>query len=384
MATALHDHRAPFVRLAHQALDLAEYFQALEVAVQRLVPFDGACWLSLDPGTWLPTSHVSRLHGCNPTQFMAMVANEYLEEDVNKFARLAMAARPVGSLNSSTDGDLRRSARYVNILVPLGYEGDELRAVFRDGEATWGAMAIHRRQGNFTEREADLVADLGGLVAAGIRRAILRTAVTADRGPEPPGLLVLRGDDTLENVTLGARRWLDETFDSTVAPGAIPLIVASVAQQARRSDNGGAVEIAGVRLPTRAGGWIRMDASLLDDDPRGRVAVIISAAREPEVASVIALAYGLSAREREVTGLVLRGRSTHRDRRCTQRHFVHRPGPPQVDLREGGRAQSTRARRTTLPAAVAPRLAVGASPGADGWFVEAEAPARLPFPAVVR
>ncbi len=53
-----------------------------------------------------------------------------------------------------------------------------------------------------------------------------------------------------------------------------------------------------------------MDASLLDDDVRGRVAIVISAAREPEIANLIAQAYGLSAREREVTGFVLRGSST--------------------------------------------------------------------------
>ena len=52
-----------------------------------------------------------------------------------------------------------------------------------------------------------------------------------------------------------------------------------------------------------------MDASMLDDGQR--VAVLVSAAREPEVAELIAQVYGLSAREREVTRLVLHGRSTN-------------------------------------------------------------------------
>ena len=92
---------------------------------------------------------------------------------------------------------------------------------------------------------------------------------------------MLRGDDTLEDLTPAARRLLDEAYDSTAEPGVVPLTVCSVAQQARRVARGATVEIAGARLPTRSGGWIRMDASLLDDDPGGRVAVIISPAREP-------------------------------------------------------------------------------------------------------
>ena len=308
MATSVRDHRLPLVRLLHRPLDLAEYFEAVELALGRLLPFDAACWLSLDPGTWLPTSHVSRLHGSS--YFMALVANEYLEEDVNKFAPLAVAARPVGLMSAATGGDLGGSARYAGILAPLGYAGDEMRAVFRDGDAAWGGVALHRRQGMFEEREAELVADVGALVATGIRRAILRTAVTADRGPEPPGLIVLRGDDSIEDLTPAAGRLLAEVFDSTVGSGPVPLTVASIAQQARRSIDPGTDEIAGVRLPTRRGGWVRMDASLMDDDPRGRVAVIVSAAREPEIATLVAQAYGLSAREREVTGFVLRGAST--------------------------------------------------------------------------
>jgi DNA-binding CsgD family transcriptional regulator len=377
MATAAHDHRLPFVRVIHRPLDLAEYFEAVELALRRLVPFDASCWLSLDPGTGLPTSHVSRLYGS--THFMALVANEYLEDDVNKFALLAGAARPVGLMSTATGGALDRSARYGDILAPLGYEGDELRAVFREGEAVWGAGALHRRQGAFTEGEADLVADLAGIVAAGIRRAILRTAATAERGPEPPGLIVLRGDDSLEDMTPAARRLLGEIFDSTAASGPVPLTVVSVAQQARRSATGTSDEIAGVRLPTRSGGWLRMDASLLDDDARGRVAVIIGAAREPEIAKLIAQAYGLSAREREVTGFVLRGGSTQEI--AAALHVT--PYTVQDHLKSIFEKVGVRSRRELVAQLFlqqcAPRLAVGAPPGADGWFID-EGASQVPAP----
>ena len=367
MATSVYDHRVPFVRLLHRALDLPAYFHAVDRTLQRRVPFDASCWLSLDPGTELPTSHSSGQFGF--AHLMDLVTNEYLEEDVNKFAELARAARPVGILSHATGGDLQRSARYVEVLAPNGWaDGDELRAVFRDGDAAWGAVALHRRTGTFKEGEADLVADVGGLVAHGIRRAILRTAAATDRGPEPPGLIVLRGDDSIDSITPAAEHWLGEVFDAMVDSEATPLIVVSVAQQARRSAGRRSEEIASVRLPSRTGGWLRMDASLLDDRARGRVAVIISAARDPEVASLIAQAYGLSAREREVTRLVLRGSSTHDI--AAALHVS--PYTVQDHLKSVFEKIGVRSRRELVAQLFlqqcAPKLAVGASPGADGWF----------------
>jgi DNA-binding CsgD family transcriptional regulator len=299
------------------------------------------------------------------------VANEYLEEDLNKFATLAQAELPVGILSQATGGNFRDSTRYVEVLAPNGYaDGDELRAVFRDGAVAWGAVAIHRRQGFFEEREAAVVADLAGLIAHGIRRAIVRTAATDDRGPEPPGLIVLRGDDSLESVTPAARRWLGEVYDSTVSSAEVPLTVVSVAQHARLAAGSKRDDVASVRLPTRTGSWLRLDAMLLDGRARGRVAVILSVARDPEVASLIARAYGLTEREREVTRLVLHGRSTQEI--ATALHVS--PYTVQDHLKSIFEKAEVRSRRELVAQLFlqqcAPRLATGASPGADGWFAD--------------
>ena len=371
MASPVDDHRASFVRLLHRALDLPAYFDAFDRTLHHSVPFDASCWLSLDPGTGLPTSHLSRQFGF--AHLMALVANEFLEEDVNKFTVLARAERPVGILSQATGGDQGRSARYVDLLAPNGYaEGDELRAVFRDGDAAWGAVALHRRQGTFQETDAALIADLGGLVAHGIRRAILRTAATSARGSEQPGLIVLRADDSVESLTPAAERWLGEVFDSTIRSQPAPLTVVSVAHKARRSARGTSDEVASVRVPTRTGGWLRMDASLLDDHARGRVAVIISAARDPEVAGLIARAYGLSARERDVTGHVLNGRSTQE---IVDALHVS-PYTVQDHLKSIFEKVGVRSRRELVAQLFlqqyAPKLAAGASRAADGRFLDGE------------
>ena len=61
-----------------------------------------------------------------------------------------------------------------------------------------------------------------------------------------------------------------------------------------------------------AGRWVALHASWLDLAPGqpARIAVIIETAAPAEVAAVIMQAYGLTERERTVTGLVCQGRST--------------------------------------------------------------------------
>jgi hypothetical protein len=269
MGTAVHDQRLALVRLLHRDLDLAGYFEAADRALQRCLAFDASCWLSLDPGGVMPTSHFSREYSV--AHLMQVAANEFLEDDVNKFADLARAPRPVGILSQLTDGEQSRSPRYVRFLAPLGFaDGDELRAVFKDGGAVWGAVALHRRLGTFTDADAKAVADVGGLLAQGIRRAILRSALSAIGDDDQPGLIVLRSDDSIDSMTAAASGWLGELIDSTATSGTTPLTIVSVAQVARRVAAGLSSEAATVRLPRRTGGWMRLDASLLERGNRVR------------------------------------------------------------------------------------------------------------------
>jgi DNA-binding CsgD family transcriptional regulator len=367
VVTSLVDHRRSLVRVLGRDLDLVGYFDALDRALQRHVPFDASCWLSLDPGTALPTSHFSREYGI--PQLMGLVANEFLEDDVNKFATLMRQDRPVATLRQATDAVLSRSRRYLEFLTPLGYgDGDEVRAVFREDGVVWGAAALHRRSGAFSEREIDLLTDVGELIAFGIRRTILRTALARGHDPEAPGLILLRGDDTVESVTPAAERWLAELFEEPSAAGTPPLTVVSIATRARRAAATTDAVPVSVRLPRRSGGWLRMDGSCLDGDPPGRVAVIISPAREPEVASLIVEIYGLSSREREVTRLVLHGYSTQ-DMAAA---LNVSPYTVQDHLKSIFRKVGVRSRRELVSQLflqqVAPRLSAGMQLGSDGWF----------------
>jgi DNA-binding CsgD family transcriptional regulator len=304
---AIPDYRMAFARLLHEELDLAGFFGAADQVLARHVEFDASCWLSLDPETLLPTGHYSRVY--RVPDMLRLVSNEYMEADYNKFADLARRPRPVATLSRSTEGDLSRSSRHVGFLTEQGFgAGDELRAVFRDGDVPWGALAIHRRSGVFDDHEANLIADATGILAHGIRRALVRSGAAAGQGRAEVGMVLLRPDDTIEAASPAARRWLGDLFDTTAGPGTTPLTIVSVAQQARLIGAGASDDVATARLRSRSGTWLRLDGSLLDDDER--VAVMISTGAESGLADLIARAHGLSSREREVTALTMQGHST--------------------------------------------------------------------------
>jgi DNA-binding CsgD family transcriptional regulator len=303
------EERQRFIRLIHRNLSLEEFLEAADRSLASLIEFDSSCWLSLDPSTLLPTSHFTREVASD--HLMELAANEFLEDDVNKFADLARASRPVGILSQATHGQPLESPRFAHILAPHGYgEGDELRATFRVGDGVWGCVAVHRRVGTFSERDAEFVAEVSGYIGEGIRRAVLATGLAAGNGHDSPGVIVLRGDDTLESMTPSARRWLFEIVDATGVNEPVPLVVMSLADKARQAFDGTTDEVAAIRVPRKSGGWLLVHAALLEGDDLGSVAVTLHPATQHEIASLIVEAYGLSKREREVTRLVLAGLST--------------------------------------------------------------------------
>jgi DNA-binding CsgD family transcriptional regulator len=367
MATPPIEHHRPFIQLIHRGLNLDAFFEAADRALADVLQFDSSCWLSLDPATLLPTSHFTREIGSD--HLMELAANEFLEEDVNKFVDLARQAKPVGILSQATVGDLRRSARYVRVLAPHGYQdGDELRAMFVDGETSWGCVALHRRHGTFSEHEAASVAAVGGYLATGIRRAILAADRQAADGSGQPGLILLSADGSLESTSAAASQWLEGVLDSTGTPDAVPLIILSLADKARQASNGLADEVATARLPTRAGGWLVVHASMLDGEPDGRVAVMLQPAHEPQIAPMIVEAHGLTDREREVTRLIMQGLSTREIADC-----LHVTAYTVQDHVKAIFAKVGVQSRRELVAQLflryyAPRLQAGNGAATDGWF----------------
>lgn len=296
--------------LLHRGLDINDFFDAVDRTLAATVGFDSSCWLGLDPSTLLPTSHFTREYGFE--HLMSVAANEFFEDDVNKFADLARAKVPVGLMSEATRGEPTLSKRYRDILVPHGFaQGDELRAVFFEADSVWGCVALHRRHGSFTAREAQVVADLGArYIGEGIHRAVLVTTLRTGGGSAVPGLILVGQDSTIESLTPGATRMLEEIVDSTTRPMGLPLVVNSLVARVRAEGTAGEGDVATARIPRRTGGWYVLYGSALEVGPEGRVGVMVYPESVPEIPATVAFAYSLSPREREVSALVLQGCST--------------------------------------------------------------------------
>jgi DNA-binding CsgD family transcriptional regulator len=306
--------RREILRLAHAGLDS----RALMVqTIQRLraaIPIDAAFFATADPATGLFTGSVADdvLMGATP-QFLT---NEFLEDDVNKFRRLAHGGHRVATLDAATRHQPERSPRYRDILAPLAL-GDELRVALSMDGVTWGFICLHRERGGtpFSAGEAEFLDGLREHLAAGLRKALLIGGVTDLPAPGAPGLLILAEDFSLVATTPAADYWLAELVASDWPAGrALPLAVYAVAGRllALEQDAGApAAHPPRVRLRTRTGQWLTLHASRLRGPaPPAPIAVFLEAAQPFEIAPLIAQAYDLTPREAELAQCALRGLST--------------------------------------------------------------------------
>ena len=135
-----------------------------------VMPFDGYCCHTVDPGTILFTGSVNRNVGCSGSW---LAHHEYVVEDVNKWSFLAHSGRIAGATSIDTHGDLSRSTRHRSHEA-YGF-GDELRVSFVVDGIYWGAAAFLRQADEpwFTEAEVRTLVALAPVIGAGLRRSLL-------------------------------------------------------------------------------------------------------------------------------------------------------------------------------------------------------------------
>jgi DNA-binding CsgD family transcriptional regulator len=291
-----------------RVVDAREFaIQAARVLAQA-VPFDGVCVLTMDPATHLPTGEI--VENGLPAGVMARLTEiELSGADVNTFAALARADQHAAGLSAATDGDLDRSRRHRELRRPHGL-GDELRAALVADGTTWGALTLLRgtQRPDFTSCDTALVAAVADALADGLRRATLVQACAETRSERGVGVVTLASDDTVVAVDPTAERWLAQLREG--GSGELPVAVTAVAWQARRIAAGQeAGPTARARARTAAGRWLVLHASA-PAGPDAPTTVVVGPAPVEEVAPLVASAYGLTPRERDVTGLVARGLAT--------------------------------------------------------------------------
>ena len=295
------------VSRCHTGLDVMSLQREVVERLSQLIGADAVFCASVDPASLLFTSAV--LHEIPFDAAPRFLANELLEDDVNKFRTVARQRVPVEWLDRVTANNREASVRYREIMRPLGL-GDEMRAAFRSGGETWGFVCMHRTDAasGFTDADARLVARLSTHVGEGLRRALLVGAADTTADPDAPGVLVLGENRTLLATTAAGERWLWE-LTTADDPNQLPLAVEAVIASLAAVDSGRTDVVPQVRVRTRSGRWAVVHASHmagLGNSPS--VAVVIEPAKPAELAPLILLAHGLTEREAQVAREALRGK----------------------------------------------------------------------------
>jgi DNA-binding CsgD family transcriptional regulator len=286
-------------------------FQAEVVrAIHALLPLDAVFLATADPATLLFTGVFAE----DPLADVAdrFLYNEFGQDDVNKFQSLASGARHVATLDSATRGDRIGSARYREIMAPLGL-GDELRAALVTPSGCWGYLCLHRADSpyGFTPAEVRLISRLAASIGNGCRLSL------AAQGPGgitaiAPGVVVLHPDHSVAAITGEAERLLADIADYSLNSHRLPAAVYSAAACLQSIDRGVALPDASptVRVQTVNGSWLLIHATHLHGSVDDDIAVIIEPANPSRIASLVLGSLGLTPRESEVALLVLRGAST--------------------------------------------------------------------------
>jgi DNA-binding CsgD family transcriptional regulator len=300
-------------RLALRALRRAEFFDEAAVRLKQTVPFDGACWHTLDPGSSLITQH--HLQDL-PDRFPVLANNEYAVDDVNKFDQLARAKRKAATLTQATGGHADRSPRFRDLLRPAGV-GPELRSAFVADGGTWGALILVRRADHpeFEDRDVELLSTASALFARAVRRGLVAEACgSTGELPDAPGVIELDAAGDLIRASSSAEALLAELSGISIEAGVRSSSIHAVASATRaaiaRTGGVGTTALPSSVVKSPAGTWLVLHGGLLGAPRSGEVAVFIQRAHPTLVAPLLLKAYGLTPREQEVTQLTLRGATT--------------------------------------------------------------------------
>jgi DNA-binding CsgD family transcriptional regulator len=292
-------------RIAQSGLELDLLRTRVLDALRRAVPFEAAFWTVADPATLLFTRGVQdQLPEHTAPLFLQ---NEFVDDDVNRFTEVAADRKAMHTLHAATGGDLARSARYRDILQPIGL-GDELRIAFADSSGVWGFLCAHRALDAkpFSPDDVAVLQRVAPVIAHGIRSAILLHASHASGShPAVPGLVLLTEHLRYVGANDPGKLWLSRFAGHDTIAG-MPSALHVVAAALRAERPGG---------PTRTriltdDGWASVQPSWMELEGTRHIALLIEVPSPVELAPIIVAAHGLTPQQARVVELLCRGNST--------------------------------------------------------------------------
>jgi DNA-binding CsgD family transcriptional regulator len=303
------------IRLASRAgLDVASFLDDASAALASAVPnenhLNGPYWYTLDPESRLITSDYGG-EGCklNTSEVMRW---EYLDDDVNKYSEVLGHPCGVQTLHEVTRGKPERSRIYREYMAVEGIAQEMLVALGTSTGEFWGTVRLNRLPGQpeFAADELAFMAAVAPDLAEGIRRGLVVGEATDPDRPDAPGLIIVDADGEIVSLSARATRWI-ERLPGRSARGSLPASIASAASAALACARGeDPAEESTALVRSVDGCWISVHGTVIGGGRTPTAAVIIEPAHPDRITPLLMAIHGLTPREREVTRLVLQGRST--------------------------------------------------------------------------
>ena len=280
-------------------------------SVARYVRYDFGCFAVTDPASGLVTwASKTRSLGVGDEEFAAV---EYGKPDLNSFAELVDRDPPVGALSMDTGGHPEKCRRHRELMLPRFGFTDELRVVFPSRGVIWGGMALYRAHDEppFNAGDVDQLAGIAGLLGAALARSLFRPAPHPDPAVGvAPAVLVVDGAGNVTHLTASAETAIVELGGRE--HGSLPASVLALVAATRTRG-----EPAATLVHTPAGRWLNLRAAPLSGsgghsgpDGKSDTVITIDVTPRPALSRLALAAHGLTAREEDVTLLVLQGAST--------------------------------------------------------------------------
>ncbi|MEV0533979.1 helix-turn-helix transcriptional regulator [Kitasatospora sp. NPDC050463] len=298
--------------LAGAGLTAEAVFRRADDLLREVLEYDAVCWHTADPATGLVNSVLS--DDLSLDSFADAVRLEVWTDDPATFPKIRRSGVRAETLSRVTRGLPGRAVRYREQIVPAGF-GDELRAAFDAHGGMWGCAAFMRAadRGPFPARQRELADTAARHLGNALRACHLPPggeafgAVGADAGP---AVVVLGASNRLLALSGPAEELFSRLADPSRTSLGLPLAFAMAAEQARRTARALPVPQSKIRIRAGDGRWYVLHASPLQGSAAGEVTVVASAATPADAMPLYLSAYGLTAREREVALLLVRGCDT--------------------------------------------------------------------------
>lgn len=301
--------------ISRAGLPLLRFMDEAAAAMAAVVPFIAGCFSTVDPATAMISStlKLGDIRGRNESD-VQWAQIEYGGDDPTAFTRMLAAGRVALGVAHETSGDVERSVRMADLLLPrFGYH-DEARVLLSDRSGAWGSLSVFRGgdDPDFAADELAFLETVAPSLTRGIRAGLLTQLGSAAPLPDTgPAVIVVDVHDAIVQASPGAESHLRRMTEVPHAADPL-LIVQALVAGARRFARGDADRMPRVRARTTDGVWIVLHAAPLGGagDRAGDVVVTIEEARPQEVIDLIAAAFGLTARERDVVEVLLSGADT--------------------------------------------------------------------------